>query len=28
MTRKLTFGRRGAAPGEATSLVVFLHGYG
>ena len=28
MTRKLEFGQKGAAPGRATSLVVFLHGYG
>lgn len=28
MTRVLTSERRGAARGEATSLVVFLHGYG
>jgi phospholipase/carboxylesterase len=26
--RELRFGRKGAAKGEATSLVVFLHGYG
>ncbi|PTE13129.1 alpha/beta hydrolase [Pseudogemmobacter blasticus] len=26
--RELEFGRKGAAPGTATSLVVFLHGYG
>lgn len=28
MTRELRFGRRGAAAGQAKSLVVFLHGYG
>lgn len=28
MTRKLTSERRGPAPGQATSVVVFLHGYG
>lgn len=28
MTRPLTFGRRGAASGQARSMVVFLHGYG
>lgn len=28
MTRVLDFGRKDAASGEATSLVVFLHGYG
>lgn len=28
MTRVLESDRRGAAKGEATSLVVFLHGYG
>ncbi|WP_145103649.1 alpha/beta hydrolase [Cereibacter sediminicola] len=28
MTRKLKFGRRGPAQGEARSLVIFLHGYG
>jgi phospholipase/carboxylesterase len=26
--RELRFGRKGAAQGEATALVVFLHGYG
>lgn len=26
--RELRFGRRGTAQGEATALVVFLHGYG
>ncbi|WP_112309423.1 alpha/beta hydrolase [Pseudogemmobacter bohemicus] len=26
--RELKFGRKGAAQGKATSLVVFLHGYG
>jgi phospholipase/carboxylesterase len=26
--RELRFGRKGAPKGEATSLVVFLHGYG
>lgn len=26
--RELRFGRKGAAQGKATSLVVFLHGYG
>lgn len=26
--RELRFGRRGEATGEATALVVFLHGYG
>lgn len=26
--RKLRFGRKGVAQGEATALVVFLHGYG
>jgi phospholipase/carboxylesterase len=26
--QELRFGRRGAAQGEATALVVFLHGYG
>lgn len=26
--RELQFGRKGAAPGEAGALVVFLHGYG
>lgn len=26
--RELRFGRKGAEPGGATSLVVFLHGYG
>lgn len=26
--RSLQFGRKGAAQGEATALVVFLHGYG
>jgi phospholipase/carboxylesterase len=26
--RTLQFGRKGAAPGTATALVVFLHGYG
>lgn len=26
--RELRFGRKGAAKGEATALVVFLHGYG
>lgn len=26
--RELRFGRKGAAPGEAKALVVFLHGYG
>lgn len=26
--RELEFGRKGAAPGTPTSLVVFLHGYG
>lgn len=28
MTRKLEFAGKGAASGKATSLVVFLHGYG
>ncbi|MCV2881186.1 alpha/beta hydrolase [Actibacterium sp. XHP0104] len=28
MTRELKFGRRGPEQGQATSLVVFLHGYG
>ncbi|MBK5934336.1 phospholipase/carboxylesterase [Rhodovulum imhoffii] len=28
MTRVLKYGRRGAARGQAESLVVFLHGYG
>lgn len=28
MTRDLTFKRRGAAQGRATSLVVLVHGYG
>lgn len=28
MTKKLEFGRRGPRSGPATSLVVFLHGYG
>jgi len=28
MTRVLSSNRRGPAPGQATSLVVFLHGYG
>ncbi|MCA8882833.1 MAG: prolyl oligopeptidase family serine peptidase [Rhodobacteraceae bacterium] len=28
MTRALEFGRRESASGQATSLVVFLHGYG
>lgn len=28
MTRKLEFGRHEAASGKATSIVVFLHGYG
>ena len=28
MTRALNFGRRGPAQGPASSLVVFLHGYG
>lgn len=28
MTRELRFGWRGAASGQAKSLVVFLHGYG
>lgn len=28
MTRALNFGRRGPALGPASSLVVFLHGYG
>ena len=28
MTRDLDFGRREAASGRATSLVVFVHGYG
>ena len=28
MTRVLKFGRKPAASGSATSLVVFLHGYG
>jgi len=28
MTRVLDSGRRGAASGKATSVVVFLHGYG
>lgn len=28
MTRELRFGRKAARSGEATSLVVFLHGYG
>jgi phospholipase/carboxylesterase len=26
--RRLQFGRKGAAEGQATALVVFLHGYG
>jgi phospholipase/carboxylesterase len=26
--RELQFGRKGAAKGQATSLIVFLHGYG
>lgn len=26
--RELRFGRKGAAQGQATSLIVFLHGYG
>jgi phospholipase/carboxylesterase len=26
--RELRFGRKGAAKGQATSLIVFLHGYG
>jgi phospholipase/carboxylesterase len=26
--RELRFGRKGAAPGKARSLIVFLHGYG
>lgn len=26
--RELKFGRKGAAPGKARALVVFLHGYG
>lgn len=28
MTRKLSSARKGAAPGTATSMVVFVHGYG
>lgn len=28
MTRELNFGRRAPASGEATSLVIFVHGYG
>lgn len=28
MTRELDFGRKGAMPGQARALVVFLHGYG
>ena len=28
MTRKLGFGQKGPLSGKATSLVVFLHGYG
>lgn len=28
MARKLNFGRKGPAPGEASGLVVLLHGYG
>jgi phospholipase/carboxylesterase len=28
MTRKLTSERRGAPKGEATSIVIFVHGYG
>lgn len=28
MTRELNFGRKGAAPGQAKRMVVFLHGYG
>ncbi|MBL4917481.1 alpha/beta hydrolase [Szabonella alba] len=28
MTRELQFGRKGAAPGTARRMVVFLHGYG
>lgn len=28
MTRKLTFGTRAAQSGRATSMVIFLHGYG
>ena len=28
MTRELTFGRRAARSGRASSLVVFVHGYG
>lgn len=28
MTRELRFGRKAARSGEASSLVVFLHGYG
>jgi phospholipase/carboxylesterase len=28
MSRKLDFGRKGAAPNGATSLVILLHGYG
>jgi phospholipase/carboxylesterase len=28
MTRELNFGRKGAAPGTARRMVVFLHGYG
>ena len=28
MTRKLAFGQKGPLSGKATSLVVFLHGYG
>jgi len=28
MSRKLNFGRRGAAQGSAQQIVVFLHGYG
>ena len=28
MTRELKFGRRAARSGTATSLIVFLHGYG
>lgn len=28
MSRELKYGRRGAEPGSARSMVVFLHGYG
>ena len=28
MTRSLKFGRKAALSGKATSLVVFVHGYG